>query len=57
VLTGVFDPPPETLSVPWVYLTLLVVAAVASTGAALVGAQAEGQVGDEGIGQRHRDAV
>lgn len=38
-MTGVFDPPPETLSVPWVYLTLLVVAAVASTGAALVGAQ------------------
>ncbi len=30
MLTGVFDPPPETLSVPWVYLVLLVMAAAGS---------------------------
>jgi putative ABC transport system permease protein len=31
VLTGVFDPPPESLSVPWAYLAVLAAAAVAST--------------------------
>jgi putative ABC transport system permease protein len=31
MLTGVFDPPPESLSVPWLYLTLLVIAAAVST--------------------------
>ena len=31
VLTGVFDPPPDFLSVPWKYLVLLVVAASIST--------------------------
>ena len=40
VLTGVFDPPPEVLAVPWVYLIVLVVAAVASMVLAVVGAQA-----------------
>jgi putative ABC transport system permease protein len=35
VLTGVFDPPPEHLAVPWAYLAMLVVAALASTAAAL----------------------
>jgi len=40
VLTGVFDPPPEVLAVPWVYLLVLVVAAVASMVLAVVGAQA-----------------
>jgi putative ABC transport system permease protein len=29
ILAGVFDPPPETLSVPWVYLTLTAVTGVA----------------------------
>jgi putative ABC transport system permease protein len=39
VLTGVFDPPPESLSVPWGYLALLALAAIASTGVAVLGAQ------------------
>lgn len=37
VLTGVFDPPPEFLSVPWGYMTLLAVAAFASTAMAILG--------------------
>jgi len=40
VLTGVFDPPPEALAVPWAYLVVLIVAAVASMVLAVVGAQA-----------------
>jgi putative ABC transport system permease protein len=40
VLKGVFDPPPESLSVPWAYLALLALAAVASTAVAVLGAQA-----------------
>ena len=28
VLAGVFDPPPEGLTVPWVYLVLLFVSAI-----------------------------
>jgi putative ABC transport system permease protein len=39
VLTGVFDPPPELLSVPWVYLQILAGAAIASTAVAIIGAQ------------------
>ncbi len=39
VLKGVFDPPPESISVPWVYLTLLALAAALSTGIAVLGAQ------------------
>jgi len=31
VLTGVFDPPPEALTVPWVYLAGLLLAAAVST--------------------------
>lgn len=31
MLTGVFDPPPESLSVPWLYLAVLVIAAITST--------------------------
>ncbi len=38
LLTGVFDPPPETLSLPWGYLVALVVTA---TGAALLAAAGE----------------
>lgn len=34
VLTGVFDPPPAALSVPWPYLVLLVVSVVGCIGAA-----------------------
>ncbi len=40
LLTGVFDPPPQGLSVPWIYLVLLAAAATASTAAAVLGAQA-----------------
>jgi len=38
VLTGVFDPPPTTLAIPWLYL--LGVAAVATTTVAIAGASA-----------------
>ncbi len=38
MLTGVFDPPPESLSVPWLYLTLLVTAAAVSTAIAVLSA-------------------
>jgi len=50
VLTGVFDPPPELLSVPWFYLVLLAGAAIASTGIAVLGAQnASRRVGVESL--------
>lgn len=35
LLTGVFDPPPEALTIPWGYLTGLVAAAAASTALAV----------------------
>ncbi len=35
VLTGVFDPPPSALTVPWGYLAVLVLAAAASTALAV----------------------
>lgn len=38
LLTGVFDPPPESLAVPWAYIALLVAAAIASTAIAAFGA-------------------
>ncbi len=31
MLTGVFDPPPESMSVPWIYLVILIFAAAVST--------------------------
>jgi putative ABC transport system permease protein len=31
MLTGVFDPPPASLSVPWFYLVVLISAAAVST--------------------------
>lgn len=37
VLTGVFDPPPEFLSIPWGYMALLAAAAAASTAMAISG--------------------
>ena len=40
VLTGVFDPPPSTLAVPWEYLTLLFVVVVVSTLATIVASAA-----------------
>jgi putative ABC transport system permease protein len=33
VLTGVFDPPPETLSVPWIYLAVTAAAIIVAIGA------------------------
>jgi putative ABC transport system permease protein len=38
-LTGVFDPPPQFLSVPWLYLIGLIAAATISAGLAVIGAQ------------------
>ena len=37
LLTGIFDPPPEGLSVPWGYLALLGMSAIASTVLAVLG--------------------
>ncbi len=34
VLTGVFDPPPDALAVPWAYLSGVVVLTLAAVGAA-----------------------
>jgi putative ABC transport system permease protein len=39
VLTGVFDPPPEAVAVPWPYIAGLVVAAIVSTVIAVRSAQ------------------
>jgi putative ABC transport system permease protein len=36
VLTGVFDPAPEALSIPWSYLVVLIVAGAVSTAVAVV---------------------
>jgi putative ABC transport system permease protein len=38
VLTGVFDPPPDVLTVPWLYLAVVGSCAVAALGVAAVGA-------------------
>lgn len=38
LLTGVFDPPPEGLEIPWIYLAILGVAALAATISAVFGA-------------------
>ncbi len=40
ILTGVFDPAPEALSIPWLYLALAVAMALACGAAAIGGAQA-----------------
>ncbi|UCI10576.1 ABC transporter permease [Mesorhizobium sp. B1-1-8] len=39
LLTGVFDPPPETLSVPWLYLAIVLGLVVASVAAAVLSAR------------------
>jgi putative ABC transport system permease protein len=39
ILTGVFDPPPEILAIPWVYLVLLAAAAIASMVVAILSTQ------------------
>jgi len=43
VLTGVFDPAPEALAIPWVYLIVLIVAGCLSTALAIVIAQGVAQ--------------
>jgi len=40
LLVGVFDPPPEALSVPWLYLTVALVTALVCGSMAIFGAQA-----------------
>lgn len=37
MLTGIFDPPPEALAIPWGYLALLAIASILSTIAAVIG--------------------
>lgn len=44
LLTGVFDPPPDRLSIPWLYVLALVCAAFVSIAAAVIGAQRETRV-------------
>ena len=39
ILTGVFDPPPEILAIPWVYLVLLAASAIASMVLAILSTQ------------------
>jgi putative ABC transport system permease protein len=39
ILTGVFDPPPEILSIPWLYLVLMAAAAIISMIAAVLSTQ------------------
>jgi putative ABC transport system permease protein len=40
LLSGVFDPPPETLAIPWLYVTIALATALACGSAAILGAQA-----------------
>ena len=44
LLTGVFDPPPEFLSIPWLYLTVLIVVALGSAAIAVTRFQRETKV-------------
>jgi len=44
LLTGVFDPPPDQLSIPWIYIFVLICAAFASMAAAVIGAQHETRI-------------
>ena len=44
LLTGVFDPPPDQLSIPWIYIFVLICAAFASVAAAVIGAQHETRI-------------
>jgi putative ABC transport system permease protein len=39
LLTGVFDPPPDRLAMPWLYVVGLVAAAIVSIAIAVIGAQ------------------
>jgi putative ABC transport system permease protein len=44
LLTGVFDPPPQSLNIPWAYLVLLISSTFAATAAAVLTAQAHARV-------------
>ena len=44
LLTGAFDPPPEFLSVPWIYLGALIGVALVSVAIAVLGALRETRV-------------
>ena len=44
LLTGIFDPPPDRLSTPWLYVIALVLIALVSIAAAVIGAQRETRV-------------
>lgn len=44
LLTGVFDPPPDRLAMPWLYLAALAGAAFVSIAAAVIGAQRDTRV-------------
>ncbi|MGF6936739.1 putative ABC transport system permease protein [Paraburkholderia sp. UCT70] len=44
LLTGVFDPPPESVSMPWLYLTTVVGVALLSVVFAVIGAQRETRI-------------
>ncbi|MEP7208179.1 MAG: FtsX-like permease family protein [Casimicrobiaceae bacterium] len=44
LLTGAFDPPPEFLSVPWLYLGVLLIVALVSVAIAVMGALRETRV-------------
>jgi putative ABC transport system permease protein len=46
LLAGVFDPPPETLSVPWLYMTFTFATALVCGSIAIVGAQATSRTPD-----------
>jgi putative ABC transport system permease protein len=39
LLTGVFDPPPEALSIPWLYLGIVLCLVAASVAAAILSAR------------------
>jgi putative ABC transport system permease protein len=52
LLTGVFDPPPESLSVPWPYLAATLLAVLASVVATLLATQA---VAQRQVSERLRD--
>jgi putative ABC transport system permease protein len=44
LLTGVFDPPPDALSLPWLYLGALIIVAFFSVATAVLGARREMRV-------------
>jgi len=47
LLTGVFDPPPEGLAVPWLYLAIMLVLVVASVALAVLSARTSSELSAE----------